>query len=65
VQCDGTIKEKSPKCALCGKRVISEAQHKETIMEIGGTNYTFDSTDCALMFNKFRSVYGPEVFETC
>ena len=25
---------------------------------IGGTNYTFDSNDCALMFKKFRSLYG-------
>ena len=31
---------------------------------IGGTNYTFDSNDCTLMFKKFRSVYGPEVFGT-
>ena len=51
---------------MCGKKVLSQAQHKETIMEIiGGTNYTFDSNDCALMFKKFRSVYGPEVFGTC
>jgi YHS domain-containing protein len=58
--------EKSPsKCALCGKKVINQTQRKETIMEIGGTNYTFDSNECALMFKKFRSVYGPEIFETC
>jgi hypothetical protein len=64
--CEGTIKEKShAKYALCGKRTISQAQHKETITEIfGGTNYTFDSNDCILMF-KFRSVYGPDVFGTC
>jgi len=51
---------------LFGKRVISEAQHKEAITEIiGGTSYTFDSNDCVLMFKKFRSVYGPDLFSTC
>jgi len=32
---------------------------------VEGQSYTFDSTDCALMFKKFRSVYGPSLFSTC
>jgi len=42
---------------LRGKRIDDEAQENKTITEIiGGTNYTFDSNDCALMFKKFRNV---------
>jgi hypothetical protein len=45
----------SVKCALCGKSIaninaISEIIDSET--------YAFDGTDCALMFKKYRSVYG-------
>jgi hypothetical protein len=29
-----------------------------TIEQIDGTSYTFDTADCALMFKRFRSVYG-------
>ena len=34
-------------------------QQKEVIVEqIDGTSYTFDTTDCAMMFKTFSSVYG-------
>ena len=29
-----------------------------TIEQIDGTSHTFDTADCALMFKRFRSVYG-------
>ena len=62
--CDGTMKRKLPlKCALCGKKVISKEQN--TIVEmIDGTSHTFDRDDSVLMFKKFRSVYGPDLFNT-
>jgi hypothetical protein len=42
----------SVKCALCDKRInaIEEIIDSET--------YAFDGTDCALIFKKYRSVYG-------
>ena len=56
------MEKSSSKCALCGKR----ERYKETITEIiDGTSYTFDSNDCVLIFKKFRSVYGPDLFSTC
>ena len=45
----------SIKCALCGKGIAS----KDAIAEIiDSETYAFDGTDCALMFKKYRSVYG-------
>jgi hypothetical protein len=42
-----------------------QLQEQNTIVEmIDGTSHTFDSDDCVLMFKKFRSVYGPDLFNT-
>jgi hypothetical protein len=61
----------SAKCIMCGKDIAisdkpdeSERDQQEayssriTIEQIDGTSYTFDTADCALMFKRFRSVYG-------
>jgi len=42
------------KCALCGKKIISEEQSKAIEEKINGTGYTFDNPDCVLMLKKFR-----------
>jgi hypothetical protein len=42
-------------CALCGKGIAS----KNAIAEIvDNETYTFDGSDCALIFKKYRTVYG-------
>jgi len=57
------------KCIMCGKDIAisdrpddkseSEAYSSRiTIEQIDGTSYTFDTADCAMMFKRFRSVYG-------
>ncbi|MFY9798729.1 MAG: hypothetical protein WB988_27685 [Candidatus Nitrosopolaris sp.] len=53
-------------CALCGRTVASKGyDNRNAIVEIiEGETYTFDRADCALMFKKFRSVYGPSLFNT-
>jgi hypothetical protein len=33
------------KCALCGKKIISEEQSKAIEEKINGTGYTFDNPD--------------------
>jgi hypothetical protein len=56
---------------MCGKDIAisdkpdeSERDQQEaysshiTIEQIDGTSYTFDTADCAMMFKRFRSVYG-------
>jgi hypothetical protein len=51
------------KCALCGKTILRKKgqQKQHTIVEIiDGTNLTFDTNDCLLMFKKLRSVYGSD-----
>jgi len=49
-------------CALCGKTVGTE-EYDNGIMEIiDDETYTFDRADCALMFKKFKSVYGQSLF---
>ena len=45
----------SVKCELCGKRIASINAISEMI---DSETYAFDGTDCALMFKKYRSVYG-------
>jgi hypothetical protein len=45
----------SVKCALCGKTIASINAIAEIV---DNETYTFDGTDCALMFKKARSVYG-------
>jgi hypothetical protein len=66
------------KCAMCGNEAIISEEHDsdknekkqqevETsniiIEHIGGTRYTFDTADCALMFKKFNAVYGSNFAE--
>jgi hypothetical protein len=48
-------------CALCGKTVASINAIAEMI---DSETYAFDNTDCALMFKKFRSVYGQSFFNS-
>jgi hypothetical protein len=45
----------SVKCVLCGKRIASINAIAEII---DSETYAFDGTDCALIFKKYRSVYG-------
>ena len=45
----------SVKCALCGKSIANINAIAEII---DSETYAFDGTDCALMFKKYRSVYG-------
>jgi hypothetical protein len=45
----------SVKCALCGKPI---ARINAIAEMIDCETYAFDSTDCALMFKKYGSVYG-------
>jgi hypothetical protein len=45
---------------------IHNAAGTAKVVTLGdGRSDTFDSTDCVLMFKKFRSVYGPSLFNTC
>jgi hypothetical protein len=61
------------KCPMCGKEVIISGEHDNkndkpeendsissviAIEQIDGTYYTFDTANCALMFKKFKAVYG-------
>jgi hypothetical protein len=58
------------KCAMCGKVVIRDhlenKKHQQNstvpttiiVEQIHGSSYTFDTADCALMFKKFKDVYG-------
>jgi hypothetical protein len=57
--------ETSAKCAMCGKTpVISDEhdsnQNRVLVEQIDGISYTFDTTDCAMMFKRFSSVYGSD-----
>jgi len=44
-------------CAMCGKK-INEQKKQILIEKIDDSNYIFDSADCALIFKRFRSLYG-------
>jgi hypothetical protein len=62
------------KCAMCGNEAIISDEHDSDknkkkkqqqelnshiiLEQINGTCYTFDTTDCAIMFKRFSSVYG-------
>jgi hypothetical protein len=61
------------KCAMCGKEAIISDEHNSNksekdqqevevstmiVEQIDGTCYTFDTSNCALMFKKFNAVYG-------
>ena len=42
-------------CALCGKSIAEGTRITE---EIGGELRAFDKQECAVLFKKFKSVYG-------
>lgn len=56
------------KCALCGKQIEivthgssstgSKKASSPIIETVEGTNYEFDSLDCAVMFKRLQSAYG-------
>ena len=55
--------EASAKCAMCGKMAVISDEHDSNqndimIEQIDGTCYTFDTSDCVLMFKKLSAVYG-------
>jgi len=49
--------EKQDTCAMCGK-TINEQKKQILVEKIDDANYIFDSEDCALIFKRFRSLYG-------
>jgi YHS domain-containing protein len=49
-----------PACTMCGRDVERD---REWVEQIDGLDYMFDSQECALIFKKFRSVYGKEFFK--
>ena len=57
------VEKSQIRCVVCGKAIINE-QRKNIVEIIDHTSYTFDSDECVLMFNKFRSVYGSDSFNT-
>ncbi len=56
-------------CALCGKLLFSKKEEKSKAVEeekeeiINGIRFRFDTKDCAIMFKRFRSVYGDSKFK--
>ena len=56
-------------CALCGKILFSKKEEKSKAVEeekeeiINGIHFHFDTKDCAIMFKRFRSVYGDNKFK--
>ena len=56
-------------CALCGKILFSKKGEKSKAVEeekeeiINGIRFRFDTKDCAIMFKRFRSVYGDSKFK--
>ena len=56
------------KCALCGKilfskKEVSKKNEDDNEEIINGVHFHFDTKDCAIMFKRFRSVYGDSKFE--
>ena len=49
--------EQKNTCAMCGK-IINEPNQQVLVEKIDDANYVFDSEDCALIFKRFRSLYG-------
>jgi hypothetical protein len=47
-------------CTLCGKTIVDQHERESSMLKeaIDGTSYTFDTNECAIMFKRFRSVYG-------
>ena len=56
-------------CALCGKLLFSKKEKKSKAVEeekeeiINGIHFRFDTKDCAVLFKRFRSVYGDSKFK--
>ena len=56
-------------CALCGRLLFSKKEKKSKAVEeekeeiINGIHFRFDTKDCAVLFKRFRSVYGDSKFE--
>jgi hypothetical protein len=54
------------RCFMCTQPPLQTAregkfgQANETVVE--GTHYSFDSSDCALIFKKLRNMYGNDFF---
>lgn len=42
-------------CVMCGKKIFEQTKLVEKIDDV---IYVFDNANCALIFKKFRSVYG-------
>ena len=49
-------------CALCGNQ-IQKSTSAPVEERIGGTSYTFDTKDCAIMFKRFHAIYGDDFEE--
>ena len=49
-------------CALCGNE-IQKSTSAPVEESIGGTSYTFDTKDCAIMFKRFHAIYGDDFEE--
>jgi hypothetical protein len=49
-------------CALCGNQ-IQKSTSAPVEERIGGTSYTFDTKDCAIMFKRFHAIYGNDFEE--
>ena len=62
-------KSSNNNCALCGKILFSKKEEKSKAVEeeneeiINGIHFRFDTKDCAIMFKRFRSVYGDNKFK--
>jgi two-component system sensor histidine kinase VicK len=62
-------KSSNNNCALCGRILFSKKEEKSKAVEeekeeiINGIHFRFDTKDCAIMFKRFRSVYGDSKFK--
>jgi two-component system, OmpR family, sensor histidine kinase VicK len=62
-------KSSNNNCALCGKILFNKKEEKSKAVEeekeeiINGIHFRFDTKDCAIMFKRFRSVYGDSKFK--
>ena len=56
-------------CALCGRLLFSKKEKKSKAVEeekeeiINGIHFRFDTKHCAVLFKRFRSVYGDSKFK--
>jgi two-component system, OmpR family, sensor histidine kinase VicK len=56
-------------CALCGRLLFSKKEKNSKAVEeekeeiINGIHFRFDTKDCAVLFKRFRSVYGDSKFK--